>query len=100
MSWYSRLFSDSVGTVVEKVGNVADEFNLSGEEKQHFKLRMESLLQQRDAQIEESLRCELQARERILVAELNQGDSYTKRARPTVVYAGLSFILFNTFCCR
>lgn len=95
MSWYSKLFSESVGTVVEKVGKVADEFNLSGEEKQQFKLQMESLLQQRDSEIEESLRSELQAKERILVAELTQGDSYTKRARPTVVYAGLIFIGIN-----
>ena len=30
-----------------------------------------------------------------MVAELNQGDNYTKRARPTVVYAGLAFIFLN-----
>jgi len=41
------------------------------------------------------MRAELQAKERILVAELTQGDSYTKRARPTVVYAGLAFIFIN-----
>lgn len=28
----------------------------------------------------------------IIVAEMNQQDGYTKRARPTVVYAGLAFI--------
>jgi hypothetical protein len=31
----------------------------------------------------------MQSRERVLVAELQQGDSYTKRARPSVVYVGL-----------
>ena len=56
---------------------------------------MEVLLQKRDAEIEETIRTELQAKERVLVAELTQGDSYTKRARPTVVYAGLTFILIN-----
>lgn len=95
MSWFSKLFSGSVGTLVQQVGEVVDEFNLSGEEKQRFKLQMEALLQKRDAEIEESLRAELQAKERILVAELTQGDSYTKRARPSVVYAGLVFIAFN-----
>lgn len=95
MNWFSRIFSDSVGTMVEKVGAVADEFHLSGEEKKQFKLKMEALLQQRDTQLQESLRQELQAKERILVAELTQGDSYTKRARPSVVYAGLIFIAFN-----
>jgi len=95
MSWFSKLFSGSVGSLVQQVGDVADQFHLSGEEKQKFKLEMESLLQKRDSEIEESLRSELQAKERILVAELTQGDSYTKRARPTVVYAGLVFIAFN-----
>jgi len=31
----------------------------------------------------------------VMVAELNQGDSYTKRARPTVVYFGLVVIAVN-----
>ena len=33
-----------------------------------------------------------QAQRDVMVAELNQSDGYTKRARPTIVYAGLSFI--------
>ncbi len=95
MSWFSKLFSGSLGTVVEQVGGVVDNFHLSGEEKQKFKLEMEALLQKRDAEIEATIRSELQAKEKVLVAELSQGDSYTKRARPTVVYAGLGFIAFN-----
>ncbi|NOY61695.1 MAG: hypothetical protein GXP10_00840 [Gammaproteobacteria bacterium] len=91
----SRLFSSGVGSFVEKVGAVADEFNLSGEEKQNFKLKMEALLQQRDSELEQSLRAEMQAKERVLVAELTQGDTFTKRARPTVVYAGLAYIGIN-----
>jgi hypothetical protein len=95
MSFISNILGGSVGKVVQEVGNVVDKFHLSGEEKQQFQLEMESLLQKRDAQVEESIRSELQAKERILVAELTQGDTYTKRARPTVVYAGLGFIFFN-----
>lgn len=95
MNWLSKIFSGGIGSAVESVGKIVDEFNLSGEEKQQFKIQFEGLLQKRDSEIEETLRSELQAKERILVAELTQGDSYTKRARPTVVYAGLGFILFN-----
>lgn len=95
MSWFTKIFSGSVGTMVEQVGGVIDKFHLSGEEKQKFKLELEALLQKRDSEIEETIRSELQAKERILVAELTQGDKYTKRARPTVVYAGLGFIFFN-----
>lgn len=95
MDWLTKIFGGSIGTIVEQVGGVVDKFHLSGEEKQRFKLELESLLQKRDSEIEETMRAELQAKERILVAELTQGDSYTKRARPTVVYAGLAFIFLN-----
>ena len=56
---------------------------------------MESLLQKPDSEIEQTIRAELGAKARALVAELAQGDNYTKRARPTVVYAGLIFIFYN-----
>ena len=33
-----------------------------------------------------------EAQKSVMVAEMGQGDTYTKRARPTIVYAGLLFI--------
>ena len=95
MSWISNILGGSLTDVVNGVGSVVDEFHLSGEEKLKFKLEMESLLPKRDSEIEQTLRSELQAKQEILVAELTQGDNYTKRARPTVVYAGLGFIVLN-----
>ena len=95
MSWFTNLFSGSVGTLVEQVGGVVDKFHLSGEEKQEFKIQMTALIQKRDSEIEQTIRKQLEAKERVLTAELTQGDSYTKRARPTVVYAGLVFIFLN-----
>ena len=35
------------------------------------------------------------AKASIMVAEMSQGDNYTKRARPTVVYGGLVMIFLN-----
>jgi len=95
MGLIGNILSGGLGSVVEKVGDIADKFHLSGEEKNEFKLQLEALLQKRDAEVEETIRTELGAKERVLVAELTQGDSYTKRARPTVVYAGLVMIFFN-----
>ena len=95
MSWFSDLFGGSLGKIVGEVGGIIDNLNLSGEEKQSFKLKMEALIQKRDSEIEQTVRIELQAKERVLVAELQQGDKFTKRARPTVVYAGLAFIGIN-----
>ncbi len=34
----------------------------------------------------------IDAQKAVMVAEMSQGDLYTKRARPTIVYAGLAFI--------
>ena len=92
MNWLAKLFTGGVGELVEKIGGT---FDLSGEKKQAFKIELERLLQERDSEIEETLRTELQAKERVLIAELQQGDNYTKRARPTVVYAGLVFVLVH-----
>jgi hypothetical protein len=95
MSWLTNLFSGSVGGLVKEVGGIIDNLTCTGEEKQQFKLEMEKLLQLRDATLQRGLQAELQTKERIMVAELNQGDNFTKRARPTVVYMGLFFIFLN-----
>ena len=97
MSWLSKLFAGGVGTVVEKVGDTVDKFHLSGEEKQQFKLELQQVLMARESEIEQTVRKNLEAKERILVAELQQGDTFTKRARPSVVYFGLLMIALNYF---
>ena len=38
---------------------------------------------------------EIQAKRDIIVAELQHGDGFTKRARPMVVYVGLGAMVFN-----
>ncbi len=95
MNWLTNILGGSASNIIGEIGNVADKFHLSGEEKQQFKLEMEALLQKRDSEIEQTVRKELEAKERVLVAELAQGDNYTKRARPTVVYFGLGLIFLN-----
>ncbi len=97
MSWLNRLFANGIGNVFNQVGNVIDKFHLSKEEKQQFKLELQRALMQRESEIEQSIRKNLEAKERILTAELQQDDSYTKRARPTVVYFGLIMIALNYF---
>ncbi len=97
MGFLSKIFSSGVGSLIKEVGGVVDKFHLSGEEKQEFQLKMKELVQKRDSEIEQTIRADLQAKERILVAELTQGDNYTKRARPTVVYFGL-FVIFFNYC--
>jgi hypothetical protein len=95
MSWISDIFGQSAKGLLDGLGGIIDQFHLSPEQKEQFKLQMQALLQKRDDRIQETLRSELAAKERVLVAELSQGDNYTKRARPTVVYVGLAVIVFN-----
>ena len=95
MTWINKLLGSGAKEVLNGVDSLLGRFKASPQEKQEFRLEMERLLQERDREIEETLRAELGAKERVLVAELQQGDNYTKRARPTVVYAGLVFIFFN-----
>ena len=75
------------------VGNVADlvktAINKWGPPDPADKLKAEyemtALLQQREDTL-------INAQREIIVAEMAQGDAYTKRTRPTVIYAGLAFI--------
>jgi hypothetical protein len=91
----STILGSATGDLVKGIGGVFDSLHTSEEEKAEAQLKLEVLLQKRDSEVEETIRAELGAKERILVAELQQGDNYTKRARPTVVYVGLGAIIFN-----
>lgn len=95
MSWISKLLGTGAKDVLNGVDDIIGRFKASPTEKQQFKLELERLLQMRDSEIEQTIRSELSAKEKVLVAELTQSDNYTKRARPTVVYAGLVFIFLN-----
>lgn len=95
MSFLKTISNLATGGLVQGIGEVADRFITTDDEKQQFQLQVEEMISQRQAAVEDSLQAELQAKERIIVAEMNQGDTYTKRARPTVVYAGLAIIAFN-----
>ena len=92
MSLLSKLFSGGVSDVVDSVGGILDKFTLSKEEKAEIKMEMQSRLIQVENELEKTYRKELDTRADIIKSEMTQGDSYTKRARPTIVYAGLLFI--------
>jgi len=95
MSFITKIIGGGAKELLGGVDKLIGRFKASPEEKQAFKLEFEKLLQTRDSEIEETIRAELSSKEKVLVAELQQGDTYTKRARPTVVYAGLGFIFIN-----
>ncbi|CAA0097701.1 Uncharacterised protein [BD1-7 clade bacterium] len=95
MKWLTDIFSGATGGFMDGVSNLIGKFVTTDKDKQAFILATEKLLQQRDAEIEQTIRAELEAKTRIIEAEMQQDDNYTKRARPTVVYFGLVVIAIN-----
>ncbi len=84
-----------IGTIVNALSGVADKFIRTPDEKDAFELEASKLIQARDSEIEQTHRTEIQAKERIIVAEMSQGDKFTKRARPSIIYAGLLLVAVN-----
>lgn len=95
MSWLKRIFAGGAGDLLEGVGGIIDKFKLPPEEKAKVKLAVEQLAHEKFMALQSEVAAELQAKERIVVAELQQGDNYTKRARPTIIYTGLGIIFAN-----
>lgn len=95
MSFISDILGSTFGKTIEGIGNTVKKFITTDQDRMQAQLELESLLQQRDSEVEATMRKELGAKERILVAELQQGDKFTKRARPSVVYFGLCMIFIN-----
>ena len=95
MGLLGGIFSSTIGKIIGEVKGVVDEFHTSGEEKAEFNLRMEDILTTRLSEAESTLRTEINAKSAIMVAEMNQEDKYTKRARPTIVYSGLVLIFLD-----
>jgi len=91
----SKLTGIFSGGILDSIGSVADRFIQTDDEKSAFKLEVEKVLQKRESEVEQTIRTELKAKENIIVAEMAQGDKYTKRARPTLIYFGLLVIFFN-----
>jgi hypothetical protein len=98
VSWITKILGFEGKELLEGVDIILSRFKgkpIGELEASEIKLEFERLLQTRDSEVEETIRTELGVKERILVAELTQGDNFTKRARPSVVYFGLLAIAVN-----
>lgn len=77
-----------LGSVAEMAKGIIDKIfpdRMSEAEKSAAQVRLQAILQERENAL-------IEAQKSVMVAEMGQGDTYTKRARPTIVYAGLLFI--------
>jgi len=77
-----------LGSVADLAGTVVERFfppKMTGAEKAQAQVQIQAMIQKRENAL-------VEAKKAIVVSEMQQGDNYTKRARPTLVYAGLVFI--------
>lgn len=89
------VLTGPVKGLVGAIGGVIDNLHTSDEEKMAANLQIAALAADTELKMTQELTKELEAKERVIVAELQQGDNYTKRARPTVVYVGLGAFILN-----
>jgi hypothetical protein len=78
--------------LLDGVKGLVSEFHLAPEQQAKFELDAQKLIADRDAQLEQTLRQQLESREKIIVAEMQTGDKVTRWARPGIVWAGLLFM--------
>lgn len=90
-----KILSGGVGELVESVGNVIDKFHTSDSEKAEAKLKVEQVITQRMAVIEQSIQARFAMVQGVIESEMKSGNGYTKNARPTIVYTGLLIHLIN-----
>lgn len=95
MSFLTESTAGVIGGLANGIAGIIDRFVQTKDEKAEVMLELEKMAKEAASELEETMRAELGAKERVLIAELQQGDSYTKRARPTVVYFGLAVIGLN-----
>jgi len=84
-----------VGKILNPVSAIIDMVDGSSEGKTNAKVKLLEVQAQMAAEMEKAIAAEVTAKSSIIVAEMQQGDLYTKRARPTVVYAGLAVLFVN-----
>lgn len=93
--WLDKILGSGAEGILSGLSKVIGKFKMDPAEKRTLELEAEKLVHEQIMAVQGQATAELQAKERVIVAELNQGDNYTKRARPTIIYAGLFIIFAN-----
>ena len=77
-----------IGSVADFAKGLVDRFfppAASAEQKLQASIQLQQILEERENTV-------VNAKAAVMTAEMNQDDAYTKRGRPTIIYAGLAFI--------
>ena len=79
MSIITSILGEGVGKLFDGVKGIIGQFKLSPEEKIKADLELARLQAQSEIILEQSFQSEMEAKKSIIVAELNQGDTFTNR---------------------
>lgn len=90
-----KLIGDTIGSVVKPVTGLVDEIFTSDEERQEFKTRLAEIASTAENAAMAHAETIANAQRDVIVAELQQDDKYTKRARPTIAYSGIAVLILN-----
>lgn len=84
-----------ISGLFEPVAKLVDDLVLSGEEKLKAKEKIAIIKNDFESKIMDYEKNVIDKKTEIMVAELNQEDKFTKRARPTILYSGILIVLLN-----
>jgi hypothetical protein len=87
------------GNLLTGIKGIIGQFVVDPTERAKLETQAATLAAQQAALVEQTVQKEIEAKASIIKAELEQGDTYTKRARPTIVYVGLGAMLINYVAC-
>lgn len=92
----ASILGGSVGKAVSAIGDTVKKFVTTDGDRMKMQNELEAILQKRDSEVEQTIRAELNAKAAFMKAELEQGDTFTKRARPSIIYTGLGLVIANS----
>lgn len=93
MGILANIFKGTAGTVVKEIAGAIDEYKLTKEERAELELKTQEIILGHFSTLQNSVQARYAAVRGIIEAEMQQGDAFTKRARPMVVYVGLALFV-------
>ena len=91
MSWVAEVIEGAQEIITDSVKTVLDRLIPDPNERKIIETELVKALAKHNEIVVEALESEIKAKEKIILAEMKQGDKYTSRARPTILYSGLAF---------
>ena len=97
MSFITDLLTGGLENIINPISKVIDQFHVSDEEKEKLRIQVKKQMTEVFQEVEKTHRQEIESKANIIQAEMAQGDNFTKRARPAVVYWGMALITLCNF---